>query len=174
MTFSTERSRQDARYREAAAAHARDIARFAAGYERDAAKRRDLLQDMHVALWRSFAGFDERCSLRTWVYRVAHNVGADHVQRSLRERKSTTLDDIAAHADDGADLARIDRTLDLARVMALVHALAPPDREVMLLYLEGLDAAAISEITGLSARNVATKVHRIKAVLAQRIQEPSP
>lgn len=174
MNFSTERSRQDARYREAAVAHARDLARFAAGYERDPAKRHDLVQDMHVALWRSFAGFDERCSLRTWVYRVAHNVGASHVQRSLRERDGMTLDDIASHADDGADPAYVDRALDLARVMALVHALAPLDREVMLLYLEGLDAAAISEITGLSARNVATKVHRIKAALAQRIQEPSP
>jgi RNA polymerase sigma-70 factor (ECF subfamily) len=36
--------------------------------------RRDLLQEIHLALWRSFATFDDRCSLRTWVYRVAHNV----------------------------------------------------------------------------------------------------
>lgn len=174
MSFSIERSRQDARYREAAAAHGRDLARFAAGYERDPAKRRDLVQDMHVALWRSLAGFDERCSLRTWVYRVAHNIGASHVQRSLREHGGMTLEDIASHVDDRADPARVDRALDLARVMALVHALAPLEREVMLLYLEGLDAAEISEITALSARNVATKIHRIKALLAQRIQEPSP
>jgi len=174
MNTGTDRSRQDARYREAAAAHARDLARFAAGYERDPARRRDLIQDMHVALWRSFAGFDERCSLRTWVYRVAHNVGASHVQRSLRDGNSLALDAVAARADDGADPAHIDRALDLARVMSLVHALAPLDREVMLLYLEGLDAAAIGEIAGLSARNVATKVHRIKALLAQRINPPEP
>lgn len=173
MPSSSDRSLQGARYREAAAAHARDIERFAAGYERDPGKRRDLVQEMHVALWRSLAGFDGRCSLRTWVYRVAHNVGASHVQRSLRERDALALDDIAAHIDDGADPARVDRAIDLARVMALVHALAPLDREVVLLYLEGLDAAAIGEITGLSARNVATKVHRLKALLAQRIKEPS-
>jgi N-acetylneuraminic acid mutarotase len=35
---------------------------------------RDLLQEIHFQLWRSFAHFDHRCSLRTWVYRVAHNV----------------------------------------------------------------------------------------------------
>jgi RNA polymerase sigma-70 factor, ECF subfamily len=40
---------------------------------------------------------------------------------------------------------------------------------VMLLYLEDLDAAAIGEVTGLSARNVATKVHRLKALLAHRL-----
>lgn len=174
MSIPPNRASQDAHYRQAAAAHARDLARFAAGYERDPSKRRDLVQDMHVALWRSFAAFDGRCSLRTWVYRVAHNVGASHVQRSLRLRNGAgmRLDDIAAQVDEDADPTRVDRAIDLARVMALVHALAPLDREVMLLYLEGLDAAAISEITGLSARNVATKVHRLKALLAQRIKEP--
>jgi len=38
-------------------------------------------------------------------------------------------------------------------------------------YLEGMDAAQTSEITGLSARNVATKIHRIKHVLAHRFRE---
>jgi hypothetical protein len=39
----------------------------------------------------------------------------------------------------------------------------------MLAYLEGLDAASTAEITGLSAVNVATKIHRIKHLLAQRM-----
>jgi RNA polymerase sigma-70 factor (ECF subfamily) len=38
----------------------------------------------------------------------------------------------------------------------------------MLLYLEDLDALEIAEVTGMSAVNVATKVHRIKKVLAAR------
>ena len=41
----------------------------------------------------------------------------------------------------------------------------------MLLYLEDLDALEIAEVTGLSAVNVATKVHRIKKVLAARFLE---
>ncbi len=44
-------------------------------------KRRDLLQEIHVALWRSLARFDGRCSMRTWVYRVAHNIATSHVIR---------------------------------------------------------------------------------------------
>jgi RNA polymerase sigma-70 factor (ECF subfamily) len=38
----------------------------------------------------------------------------------------------------------------------------------MLLYLEEVDAATIADVTGLSAANVATKIHRIKQVLRQR------
>ncbi|CUI02790.1 RNA polymerase sigma-54 factor RpoN [Janthinobacterium sp. CG23_2] len=121
------------------------------------------------------AGFKGQCSLRTWVYRVAHNIGATHVQRSMRlvERHSRDLDDIALHVDERADMVVTDRRLDLERVMALVHSLAALDRELMLLYLEGLDAASISEITGLSARNVATKVHRIKSMLSNRLANRS-
>ena len=46
-----------------------------------------------------------------------------------------------------------------------------PNTDVILLYLEGVDAASIGEITGLSARNVSTKIHRIKQVLARRFHE---
>ena len=62
----------------------------------------------------------------------------------------------------------------LNRMMALIHQLDPLDRQVMLLYLEGLDAASIGDITGISAGNVATKVHRLKKVLAQRLQRGTP
>ncbi|SFV09449.1 RNA polymerase sigma factor [Pseudoduganella namucuonensis] len=162
---------QDSRYRQAIASHGPDIARFAMGYERDAAKRRELLQEIHVALWQSFASFKDQCSLRTWVYRVAHNIGVTHIQRSFRaaDRISLDLDEAEAVADERADIANTERRLDMERLLALIHRLAPLDREVMLLYLEDLDAAGIGEITGISARNVATKVHRIKALLAKQI-----
>ena len=38
----------------------------------------------------------------------------------------------------------------------------------MLLYLEELEASAIAEITGLSPANVATRISRIKRVLARQ------
>ena len=76
---------QDDLWRDALPRYGRDIARFAAGDERDPARRQELLQEVQVALWQSFAGFRGQCALRTWVYRVAHNVGATHVQRSTRD-----------------------------------------------------------------------------------------
>lgn len=164
---------QDSHYQQAARDYGADIARFTTGYERDPARRRELLQEIHLALWQSFANYKAQCSLRTWVYRVAHNVGVSHVQRSLRraERQSLTLEEIETQACDQADIAHTERRLDLERVLTLIHKLAPLDREVMLLYLEDMDAAGIADITGLSARNVATKVHRIKAVLANQLGE---
>ncbi|MES2317566.1 MAG: sigma-70 family RNA polymerase sigma factor [Pseudomonadota bacterium] len=158
-------------YRDATRQYGRDIARFVAGYERDSAARQELLQEVHLALWQSFAGFAHQCSLRTWVYRVAHNVGVNHIQRSMRqlELAGASLDDVEACIDESADMDLTERRLDLERIMALVHALAAVDREVMLLYLEDLDAATIADVTGLSTRNVATKIHRIKTLLASML-----
>ena len=162
---------QDALYQEATRRHGRDIARFVAGYERDPPRRQELLQEVHLALWQSLAAFRGQCSLRTWVYRIAHNTGASHIQRDRRvaDRYPLDLEDAAAVAGGDDGIGSAERRIDLERVYALIHRLGPIDREVMLLYLEDLDAAGIGEITGLSAGNVATKVHRIKKLLAARL-----
>ena len=160
---------QDALYEQAASGYGAAIERLARAYEPDADKRRDLVQDIHVAIWRSFAGFDGRCSLRTWVYRIAHNVVTSEV---LRRRGKTpalvSLDTLASMADHHDGERAADRHLALERLLALVQTLEPLDRRVILLYLEDIDAASIGEITGLSAGNVATKIHRIKQILSRR------
>jgi RNA polymerase sigma-70 factor (ECF subfamily) len=63
-------SRQDELYQEAADSYGAALERLASGYEANPDRRRDLVQEIHLALWRSFGSFDARCSLRTWVYRV--------------------------------------------------------------------------------------------------------
>lgn len=167
---------QDALYQEAAAAQGAAIGRLTQAYEADPDRRRDLAQDIHVALWRSLAAFDGRCSLSTWTYRVAHNVAATHVLRQKRQRRSRLvgLDEIAeAPAPDNPEAAAGERHA-MGRLMALVQGLKPTDRQVVLLYLEGLDAAAIGEVAGLSPGAVSVKIHRLKAVLAQGFQPGRP
>ncbi len=163
-------SEQDERYATAAAEFGGAIERLARAYEAEAETRRDLVQDIHVALWRSLGVFDGRCSLRTWVYRVAHNTAASHVQtrRRWRGERGVTLEALEAVVDPDNPEANAGERQVLDRLMAMIHALGPPDRQVALLYLEGLDAAAIGEVTGLSSGAVATKIHRLKALLARR------
>jgi RNA polymerase sigma-70 factor (ECF subfamily) len=165
--------RQDERYAAAAQEFGGAIERLARGYEAQADARHDLIQDIHVALWRSLASFDGRCSVRTWVYRIAHNTAAEHIRRRRRWRRENgaTLEALEAVADaDDPETAVGDRQA-LERLMAMIQSLRPPDRQVALLYLEDMDAAAIGEITGMSTGAVATKIHRLKALLARRFAE---
>jgi RNA polymerase sigma-70 factor (ECF subfamily) len=168
-------NRQDDLYAEAAAGYGAALERLARAYEADPERRRDLLQELHLALWQSLAIFDGRCSLRTWVYRVAHNVGASHVIRDRRAHSRVFVGLEALDTVAGADAAEgaANRRHALERLLQLILRLKPLDRQVMLLYLEDVDAASIGEITGLSERNVATKVHRIKQLLARQFREGS-
>lgn len=166
-------STQDDLYTDATRTYGAALDRLARAYEADPDIRRDLLQDIHVALWRSFAGFDGRCSLRTWIYRVAHNVGASHVLQQRRSRLQVLvgLEQLETLPDTKSGPSAADRTHALDRLLSLIQRLKPLDRHVILSYLEGLDAASIGEITGLSPGNVATKIHRIKTVLARQFQQ---
>jgi RNA polymerase sigma-70 factor, ECF subfamily len=163
---------QDQRYLSVAVEYSDALARLARGYEADRDQRQDLLQEIHLAIWRSMAAFDGRCSERTWVYRVAHNAAATYVARQRRGniRRLATLEDLTTSFDSNSleDAASEQQTI--LRLTEVVQALNPLDKQVMLLYLEDLDAAGIGEITGLSAGAVATKVHRIKTVIKKRLQ----
>jgi RNA polymerase sigma factor (sigma-70 family) len=157
---------QDELYLRAAAEFGPALVRLARAYEADPDQRRDLLQDIHFALWRSFALFDGQCSLRTWIYRVAHNVGVSMRLRRKSLRLASLEELVSSPSPDDPEEA-VHAAHALARVEAMIHRLKPPDDQVMLLYLEDMDAAMIGDITGLSSRAVATRIHRIKALLAR-------
>lgn len=165
---------QDDLYGEAAETYGPPLERLARAYEADPEARRDLLQDIHLQLWRSFAHFDQRCSLRTWVYRVAHNVATRHVLRQRRIRKTlVSIEEVEIENMPTTDRSEIAASQNQAldRISLLIQRLKPIDRQIIVSYLEGLDANSTAEITGLSAANVAMKVHRIKNVLKRWFHE---
>jgi RNA polymerase sigma-70 factor (ECF subfamily) len=162
----------DERYREAVRDFGPAIDRLAMGYEADPDRRRDLRQEIHFQLWRSLARFDGRCSLRTWTFRVAHNTAASYVIRERRNNHALIgLDEVERVATAPDTTPDLDRARALEQLARLILTLKPIDRQVLLLYLEELDAASIAEVTGLSAANVAMKVSRVKQVLARKFRE---
>ena len=129
------------------------LERLARAYEADPEKRRDLSQDIHFQLWRSFQRYDSRCSLRTWVYRMAHHVAVSHVIRERRIFSNlVSLEELEVLPDKADAQSAANRRMNLDRLSALIQRLKPLDRQVIVSYLEDMDAASIGEITGLSPR----------------------
>jgi RNA polymerase sigma-70 factor (ECF subfamily) len=161
------RAKREELYAVASREFGRALDRLAAGYEADPEKRHDLRQDIHLQLWRSFQVFDGRCSLKTWTFRVAHNTAVSYVNRERRENVPLAgLEEIertASVEDRGPD---IDRQRSLHRLSGFIRQLKPLDRQIMISYLEEMDAATIAEITGLSPANIRMKIHRIKNILS--------
>ena len=165
--------RQQHLFQNAIAEYGPALDRLARAYEVDPEKRRDLSQDIQLALWRSFERFEERCSVRTWVYRVAHNTAASYIvrQRRMKLADLVTLEEVEAAPDPTNQQRKAEDRIALDRLLQLIYRLRPMDRQVMLLYLEGMDAESIGEITGLPPNNIRVQIHRAKNILAQRFHQ---
>jgi len=143
------------------------LARLSLGYELDPENRRDLLQEIHLAVWRSLAIFDSRCSLRTWVYRIAHNTAVRYVMRVKRRRFASlkSLEEIDEPEDPRNVEDEMHRETALRQLSLLISQLKPLDRQVILLYIEDVGTEEIAEIIGLSRGSVDVRIHRIKQLL---------
>jgi RNA polymerase sigma-70 factor (ECF subfamily) len=152
-------------FRALCARHAPALGRLTRHYEAQAEARRDLEQEILLALWRAQTAFRGDCSERTWVYRVAHNTAASHVARQIRARRDA---DAASHEPDpprAPDEVTAERAA-IRRLEERIRALDVPARQLVLLALEGCTTAEIAEVTGLSETNVTTKLSRLRKALA--------
>lgn len=166
---------RDSLYEHAADSYGSSLDRLARAYELDPDLRRDLVQEIHFQIWRSFEHFDQRCSLRTWTFRVAHNVAAGHVIRQRRLRiPLVSIETIEAMPSSPQSELAATEAEGLERLSMLIQRLRPLDRQIIVSYLEGMDANSIGDLTGLSAANVAMKVHRIKKILKCWFGEGGP
>lgn len=141
------------------------IARVAATYEADPVEQKDLVQEILLAVWQGLSAFKGEASIKTYVARIAHYRGVDHVRRQSRKPKDQPLDDALV---SGAKLEEIaDKNLKLQKLFAEVRKLPLPLRQVATLALEGFEAKDIADALGLTANNAAVRLNRAKASLKE-------
>ena len=151
------------RFREIVALYAGAIRRLCAAYARDPADREDLFQDIFLAIWKALPGFRGDSSERTWLYRVAHNVALTWQSRDRRTRdRRRDLDEARTQASEPPDARR-------AVLVDMVGRLSPVDRQLVILWLEGLTMPEIEEVSGIRAGTVAVRLTRIRKRLTEMI-----
>lgn len=155
---------RQARYAEIRAAHGPALARVASTYASSAAERDDLIQEIALAIWTALPRFRGEASVRTFVFRIAHNCGVSH----LRRRRPAAA---AAEVPDGAPTAQhvLEVQSDRDRLMAAIAELGVAQRQVLTLSLEGLSYAEIAEVLGLSEKNVSVRLTRARQSLRKRL-----
>jgi RNA polymerase sigma factor (sigma-70 family) len=150
--------------------HGAAIARVASAFERNPARRDELVQEILLAIWQALGRFRGESSLKTFVLRIAHNRAVDHVlqhQRDLaREPLDDELPDQRANPEQQASLQqRSERLLDAVRELPLVQ------RELVTLALEGLAHEEIAVVLGISVGNVAVRLSRARKTLLSQLGE---
>jgi RNA polymerase sigma-70 factor (ECF subfamily) len=149
--------------------HEARLYRFARRLCRHREDAEDVLQESLLAAARGLPRFRGASSLGTWLYTIARSFCIKKRRRSVFAPAEVSLDTEASAAARGvADPARRpDDALEASRLeAALERAIAGldrPYREVLLLRdVEGLPAAEVARVTGLSVAAVKTRLHRAR------------
>lgn len=150
--------------------HGAALWRLTAGYAHSNEERKDLHQEILVAIWQALARFEGRSSLRTFVYRIAHNRGASHRAYEAR-RHHRAVDDLAIRdpgptPDEQAEVRRRRQVL-----LAATRSLPTTLGQVLMLHLDGLSNREIAEVVGISTGNVAVRLTRARSAVMARIRE---
>ncbi|MGE0017926.1 MAG: RNA polymerase sigma factor [Bacteroides sp.] len=122
----------------------------------------DLYQDVVLNLWRAYPKFRGECKISTWIYRIALNTCISFIRKEKNVPEIVTL---TPYESEWMTEEQDSFQLMLKELYFLIGQLGQLDKSIILLYLEEKSYEEISEITGLTVTNVATKLNRIKEKL---------
>ena len=172
--------------------HGGALLRFARAFVRDEAVAEEVVQETWMAALEGLAGFEERASFKTWLYRILANRAR---ARAVREGRSVPFSALGeaegdAHAVDPERFdarghwrdppvgwtdetpERLALEAETRAVMeAAVRALPPAQRAVLVLRDEdGLDTEEICNLLDLTVTNQRVLLHRARARVRQALE----
>ena len=128
-------------------------------FSKDNAEVEDLYQEILINLWRSLPQFENRSSLKTWIWCISLNTCIS-IDRKKRRREKMPLEmDIDLYNDSDRD------TKQIKLLHERINRLGPFDRAIILLWLENMSYEEIGAIVGISEKNVSVRLYRIKEQL---------
>jgi RNA polymerase sigma-70 factor (ECF subfamily) len=158
------------------ARHQSQIYRFGAKMCRDEEDAKDVLQETMIAAARTIPEFRGTSAVSTWLYAIARSFCIK--KRRTSKFAPERIDSLEAHAEQAAEVADTRRTpeedvagrqLQIALEKAIAE-LDPMYREVLALRdVEGLSAAEVAEVMGLSVEAVKSRLHRARTSVRERI-----
>lgn len=152
---------RDQLFQQAVAEYTEGISRVVSSYVRSKAEHEDLLQEIWLGLWRALPAFRGDASLKTFVYRIAHNRCVTEIAR--RKPQHDGENELMELEDSQPGPAEcLDAERKSERLVHAVQQLPLGLRQTLTLRLEGFSYAEISEVLGISESNIAVRLNRAK------------
>jgi len=115
----------------------------------------DLYQEVVLNIWKAFPKFRRECKISTWIYRIALNTCISFIRKEKNIPEIVTLTQEADRSEEDDETQTM-----LQQLYRMINRLGQLEKSIILLYLEEKSYEDISEITGLTVTNVATKLNR--------------
>lgn len=138
------------------------------GYCPDVHEQEDLIQEIIFELIKSYARFDHKVKVTTWMYKVAFNMAISHYRKvKTRKKYMVPMPEKLVKIDDTNTLGVHE---DILRLRKFIQELDSLHKALMIMYLDGNSHSEISEAMGISVSNVGTKIGRIKKQLKKKFK----
>jgi RNA polymerase sigma-70 factor (ECF subfamily) len=136
-----------------------DVHGYAISLLGDRAAAEDVTALAFERLYRSRARLDRsRGTPRAWLFAIARNAALDELRRRRHGRDISDAEAVDARPEPVVSIEHAERR---ATVQAALRALAPREREVVLLKFHGqLTNGELARVLGISESNAGTRVHR--------------
>jgi len=190
-TLTSARGGDEAAFRELTDPYRRELQLHIYRIVGSAQDAEDLLQETLLAAWRGLAGFEERASLRAWLYRIATNRSLDVLRASRRRHESrmiempeptrygepiwlqpypdVLLEGIPDHAPGPEARYEAKEAVALAFIVGLQH-LPPQQRAVLVLRdVLGFRATEVAETLDTTEASVNSLLRRARAAFESRL-----
>ena len=125
-----------------------------------------LYQEAVLNIWKAFPKLRRECKISTWIYRIALNTCISFIRKEKNIPEIVTLTQEADRSEEDDETQAM-----LQQLYRMINRLGQLEKSIILLYLEEKSYEDISEITGLTVTNVATKLNRIKDKLKKMNKE---
>jgi len=135
-------------------------------YTTPATPLNDLYQEVVLNLWKAFGKFRHECKMSTWIYRIALNTCISFIRKEKNVPEIVSLTQATDREEETDETEAM-----LRQLYHLINRLGPLEKSIVLLYLDEKNYEEISEITGLTVTNVATRLSRIKDKLRKMNKE---
>jgi RNA polymerase sigma-70 factor (ECF subfamily) len=118
----------------------------------------DLVQDILMRLWRSYASFRGDSKVESWIYRVALNAAMTHVGEAARARtlQAVMSTQPAATGETAGGASPADILSDF------LSRLGDVDASILMMYMDGLTAEEISGVLGITSNAINVRINRMK------------
>ena len=145
------------------------ISRIASSYEADSGFREDLVQQIFLAVWQALPNYRADASLKTFIARIAQNRAISFVAKQVRLGPVAEMPERVESDEPDPEQSAIDAS-DRKMLLEATRRLPLPQREVIILVLEGFSYAEIADMLSIAPNALALRLSRAKASLKKMLE----
>lgn len=127
----------------------------------------DTTQEVFIKVWENLDSFRNEANISTWIYRITVNTCLLHLRKKSRKKEINTEHFPNIVSENYSP--EIEEKLN--RMYSCIHQLDETAKMIILMVLEGLEYAEISQVVGLTEETLRVRIHRIKKSLTQCVQK---